>query len=250
MPFKNKFAVTLAFSCRVPIIPVAILRFTTLYSNSDSRDYTWDIVLAVVMTQVEMHFSLIASTIPCLRPFLKALDTGYLATQAAQVDRSIIDPGMESSVALKSKGSTNDPGSNRNSDVRNSRTTSYRNSLQSRTTTCTHTPGATYLPIGGNDMVPSSPPLPLIRQWKLPEDVPVLDPCSSPAITSIHHPRQWRTGPSEAVQKAKRLSNSTLTTIPHEDDTMLSTQGVDKWVIHKTVGYAVTRSTSTLSPPE
>jgi hypothetical protein len=254
MPLKNKVSVTLAFSFRLPVIPVAILRLVNLKNTSNSTDYTWDLVLAIVLAQVEMHFCLISSTIPCLRPFLKALDTGYLATQAAQVDRSIIDPGTESSYALKSKGSTNDPGS-----TRDSHRTSYRNSYQTKTTVGTYVPVSSLHSADTHDVPPSSPsspfpplspPLPVARKWKSPEEFPVLDPYSSPAITNIHHPRQWRTGPSETVMKAKRSSNPKLTSVPQEEDIMLSSQSVDKWIIHKTVGYAVTRSVTTGSQPD
>jgi hypothetical protein len=246
----------MAFSCRLPIIPVAILRLVNLNHDSGSTDYSWDIVLAVVLAQVEMHFSLIASTIPCLRPFLKALDTGYLATQAAQVDRSIVDPGTGSSYA---KGSTNDPGSNRNSYTRNPHRTSFRNSYQTKTTAVACAPDIdTYpmdvhsYPTDDNYIAPFSPPppLPVARKWKSPEELPVLDPCSSPAITSIHHPRQWRTGPPESVQKARHSLKAESMTSSQEDDITLCNQSVDKWIIHKTVGYAVTRSDSTASRSE
>lgn len=36
----------------------------------------------MVLTQIEMHYSLIASTIPCMRPFLKAFNTGSLGAVA------------------------------------------------------------------------------------------------------------------------------------------------------------------------
>jgi len=75
-----------AFAFRIPIIPLTIARIENLNRAGNSTDYTFDVVLAVVFAQVEMHYSLIAATIPCARPFLKALNTGYLATVADQVD--------------------------------------------------------------------------------------------------------------------------------------------------------------------
>jgi hypothetical protein len=249
MPFKNKLAVTVAFSCRLPIIPVAILRFVSLNSNSRSTDYTWDVVLAIALAQVEMHFSLIAATVPCLRPFLKALDTGYLATQAGQVDRSIVDPATESSYALRSKSSTNDPGSKRNSfSNRNSYRNSYRNSFQTRTSTGPFVPSINSHTIEDDEI--SNPPPPLPRKWKLPEELPVLDPYSSPAITSIHHPRQFRVGASESERELRRSVSPAETPSQDGDEVVVNNQGTEKWVIHKTVGYAVTRSASVVSGPE
>lgn len=51
-----------------------------------STDYTFDLVLAAVYTQLEMHACLVSATVPCMRPFLKAFDTGYWGTTIAQVD--------------------------------------------------------------------------------------------------------------------------------------------------------------------
>jgi hypothetical protein len=240
MPFKNKLAVTLAFACRLPIIPTAIIRVANLYKTLGSTDYTWDLVLPVVLEQVEMHFSLIAATIPCLRPFLSVWNTGYLATQAGQVDRSIVDPGTESSYALRSKNSTNE--SNRNSYNRNSQRNSHVGSYQTKTTIGPYVPSDSSHTIEDSSEPPSPPQLP--RKWKSPEEFPPLGEYSLPTIASTNHPRQWRVGSPESVQKA----NSSIHTTPGDDDDMSGSHlGAEKWIIHKTVGYEVTRTLSMTS---
>ena len=62
------------------IIPLSILRVLALGPILRSADYTFTVVPAVVWAQLEMHLSLIASTIPCMRPFLRAFHTGYYTT--------------------------------------------------------------------------------------------------------------------------------------------------------------------------
>jgi hypothetical protein len=100
-----KAMVLSAFAFRIPIIPLAIARIQNLNMAGNSTDYTFDVVLAVVFSQVEMHYSLIAATIPCARPFLKALNTGYLATAADQVDPTLREQNQRGdSYMLSSKG--------------------------------------------------------------------------------------------------------------------------------------------------
>lgn len=62
---------------------------------------------AAIYTQVEMHYSLIAATVPCMRPFLMAFNSGYLGTSAAQVDpsASLNSKGRSESYVLQSKSS-------------------------------------------------------------------------------------------------------------------------------------------------
>lgn len=40
-----------------------------------------------VCTETEFHYSLMAATIPCLKPFMKSLNTGYLSHNAQQAGR-------------------------------------------------------------------------------------------------------------------------------------------------------------------
>jgi len=52
-------------------------------------DLPWAFVAPTIYTQVEMNYSLIAATIPCMRIFLKNFSTGYLGTTADQVDPTL-----------------------------------------------------------------------------------------------------------------------------------------------------------------
>lgn len=105
MSYLLKAMVLSAFAFRIPIIPLAIARIQNLNSAGNSTDYIFDVVLAVVFAQVGMHYSLIAATIPCARPFLKALNTGYMATAADQVDPVLREQNQRGDMyMLSSKG--------------------------------------------------------------------------------------------------------------------------------------------------
>jgi hypothetical protein len=56
-------------------IALAAVRLYYISVQLKSADPSFDGVLATVLTQVELAYSLIASTIPCLRPFMAALNT-------------------------------------------------------------------------------------------------------------------------------------------------------------------------------
>jgi hypothetical protein len=66
------------------------------------------VVLAVIFAQVEMHYSLIAATIPCARPFLKALNTGYMATAADQVDPVLREQNQRGDLYMSSSKGDSD----------------------------------------------------------------------------------------------------------------------------------------------
>lgn len=107
MSFLLKMIVMSAFAFRLPIIPLAVGRISELNSARTSSDYTFDIVSAVLFAQVEMHYSLIAATIPCARPVLKALGTGYMAPCADQVDPVLREQNRQGdSYMLSSKGAS------------------------------------------------------------------------------------------------------------------------------------------------
>jgi hypothetical protein len=166
---QSKFIVTLAFSARIAIIPLAMVRIHDLNKISKSTNWPFDIVTAIVFAQLEMHFSLIAATIPCLRPFLKAANTGYLATQAVQVDRAIHDEQTNnSSYAMASKVS------------RHSRRSLRKNSLSILSPRASLT---TISRLQGQDEVV----IPLPPHLEATEEHPVLDPFSLPTRTTIQH---------------------------------------------------------------
>lgn len=116
MSFWLKAIVLSAFAFRLPIIPLAIARIQNLKGAGNSTDYTFDVVLAVVFAQLEMHYSLIAATIPCARPFLKALNTGYMATAADQVDPVLRDQNQRGDSYLLSSRGESEISKHRNSN--------------------------------------------------------------------------------------------------------------------------------------
>ncbi|KAF2436424.1 hypothetical protein EJ08DRAFT_691592 [Tothia fuscella] len=267
MNLRDKSIVLLAFSCRIPIMPLAVLRLVSLSGLHRSSDYPWDVILATVYAQIEMHYSLIAASIPCLRPFLKAWNTGYMATQVGQVDRTGLEQDRSSMYVLHSKNSTKATSSYANSRLSRGSFPNSSMDAKSLPQRLTRSLVATIAPTPDksieraispsplpsptfsrpNQMSPKSGPLlpsptfskhtrPSSRKWKCPDELPVQDPCSAPAIPFIQHPRQWRKSNGykrsvpEAIsstQEAERRSRST-------------SNSPDRLVIHMTIDYTVT----------
>ncbi|TPX08020.1 uncharacterized protein E0L32_010351 [Thyridium curvatum] len=73
----KKAVVLLAFALRLGVVAPSIMRLNYLSSALASPDPSLDGVLAVVCTQIEICYAIIATTTPCLRPFMSALNTGY-----------------------------------------------------------------------------------------------------------------------------------------------------------------------------
>ena len=82
---KAKMRVNMAFAFRAPIIVFTALRIIAI-SQASASDFTWSYVTPEVYTQLEMHYSLIAATIPCLQIFLKAWNTSFLAMGLEDID--------------------------------------------------------------------------------------------------------------------------------------------------------------------
>jgi hypothetical protein len=101
MPMKIKLMVCGAFLCRllyVPtvslneaeacpvkltscsIVPPAILRLVAIRDAYHGSDATLDATYPAIFTQVVLHYSLIATTVPCMKKFLKQFDSGFGAT--------------------------------------------------------------------------------------------------------------------------------------------------------------------------
>jgi hypothetical protein len=70
----------------VRLIPIAIVRLKSLSISLMSEEYLWDSATTEYHTQVEMTFSLIAATIPCLRMFMEAAKTGLLGISMWDID--------------------------------------------------------------------------------------------------------------------------------------------------------------------
>lgn len=82
---RTKAMVVFAFAFRAPTIAFTALRLVALFRVT-GNDFTWEYVTPEVYTQLEMHYSLIAATIPCLRIFLKAWNTSFLAMTLEDMD--------------------------------------------------------------------------------------------------------------------------------------------------------------------
>ncbi|BAE60300.1 unnamed protein product [Aspergillus oryzae RIB40] len=103
---KTKLSVLLAFSVQLLVAIPTIFRLVLLreMTTEDIRnDRTFAITNTVVLTEITMHFSLMAATFPCLRKFLQAFDTNlgattHMTTAPDGTDKS----GSKGSYALKS----------------------------------------------------------------------------------------------------------------------------------------------------
>lgn len=58
-----------------------LLRLHYLGKGVHSSNPTLDLVRVVVWTQIELHYSTVSVTVPCLRPFMMAVSTDYGATE-------------------------------------------------------------------------------------------------------------------------------------------------------------------------
>ncbi|KAE8140474.1 hypothetical protein BDV38DRAFT_290191 [Aspergillus pseudotamarii] len=80
---KAKITVLVAFSMQLLVTIPTVFRLILLHEMTtvDIRnDRTFAIANTVVLTEITMHFSLMAATFPCLRKFLQAFDTNLGAT--------------------------------------------------------------------------------------------------------------------------------------------------------------------------
>lgn len=62
-----------------------ILRLVSLHSNVNSEDFSYAFTTPELWTQLDLHLCLICATIPCLRIFLKGLNTGYYGVAIEQL---------------------------------------------------------------------------------------------------------------------------------------------------------------------
>ncbi|MCJ1469213.1 hypothetical protein MMC07_007846 [Pseudocyphellaria aurata] len=72
-----KIFVVLAFAFRVPVIAFIIVRLHYLNIQLLSSDPTFNAVLASIWLQVHEDYVIISSTVPCLKPFMIACNTGW-----------------------------------------------------------------------------------------------------------------------------------------------------------------------------
>ncbi|KNG84806.1 hypothetical protein ANOM_006709 [Aspergillus nomiae NRRL 13137] len=103
---KAKLTVLLAFSVQLLVAIPTIFRLLLLQemTTEDIRsDRTFALTNTVVLTEITMHFSLMAATFPCLRKFLQAFDTHLGATTHMTTDLDDTDnTGSKGSYVLRS----------------------------------------------------------------------------------------------------------------------------------------------------
>ncbi|KAI1919833.1 hypothetical protein LOZ12_002204 [Ophidiomyces ophidiicola] len=72
--YRRKVQIILALSSRVFVIIPATLRLYYLHQQLLSVDPTYDCTYATLCTQIQLVYILLASTVPCLKPFLAAYE--------------------------------------------------------------------------------------------------------------------------------------------------------------------------------
>ncbi|KAE8349948.1 hypothetical protein BDV28DRAFT_151413 [Aspergillus coremiiformis] len=103
---KAKIIVLLAFSLQLLVVIPTIFRLILLQQTTEQRrdDRTLTITETVIVTEVTMHFSLMAATFPCLRKFLQVFDMNMGATTHMTTELDPENDGSNESYRLKSLG--------------------------------------------------------------------------------------------------------------------------------------------------
>ncbi|PGH16039.1 hypothetical protein AJ79_02019 [Helicocarpus griseus UAMH5409] len=104
MPIRNKLIVVTAFSFRLSIVAPIIARINYLAAlqTSDNHNLFFALVPATLCTQIELHLGLMAATIPCLKPFMRAANTGYMGFGGAFIERTHHDTNSYPLSSMKS----------------------------------------------------------------------------------------------------------------------------------------------------
>lgn len=87
MQSKSKSLVITAFTLRLFVTPITIIRLVTL-GEVRADDFSFTYSLPEAMTQLEMYSSLIATTLPCLRLFLTAWNTSFMDMRLEEIDNN------------------------------------------------------------------------------------------------------------------------------------------------------------------
>ena len=85
MDSRAKRLVIIGFVLRLFLMPVTIVRLVYL-ADVNANDFSLSYVLPETLTQLEMHFSVIATTLPCLRLFLRAWNTSFMDMRLQELD--------------------------------------------------------------------------------------------------------------------------------------------------------------------
>ena len=82
---STKIAVFLGFALRFPAIIFAAIRVAAI-ATMDYEDFTFSYIRPEIWGQIEMHYNVVAATIPCLRMFLKGWNTSFISTTLKEMD--------------------------------------------------------------------------------------------------------------------------------------------------------------------
>lgn len=77
LSWRTKSVVVVAYGLRLPVVLAAAVRLYYLHQSLYSDDASLHGILAAVCTQIELSYAVIATTMPCLKPFMSALNTQY-----------------------------------------------------------------------------------------------------------------------------------------------------------------------------
>ncbi|KAH8701088.1 hypothetical protein BGW36DRAFT_425884 [Talaromyces proteolyticus] len=77
MRWTGKAIVVGSFGCRLLIIPICVIRLYYLEKVWESFDPSLESADLVILSQFLLHYSIMAATIPCVKPFVIAFNTGW-----------------------------------------------------------------------------------------------------------------------------------------------------------------------------
>ncbi|KAL9000492.1 MAG: hypothetical protein Q9169_000785 [Polycauliona sp. 2 TL-2023] len=77
MSLSNKSIIVGVFAFRLVIIPFLIIRLLSFPHHHLSTDPSFTMTYFYIWTQTVLNLSLMVSTMPCLKPFVASLNTGY-----------------------------------------------------------------------------------------------------------------------------------------------------------------------------
>ncbi|KAJ5155230.1 hypothetical protein N7492_008033 [Penicillium capsulatum] len=89
MSVKRKLAIGFAFIFRFPLIIFTIFHLSTLNAALSDRDVTLAAIKPTLWLQIEVHYTLVACSVFCLRPFMAAVSTNYGTAGDSNLESSI-----------------------------------------------------------------------------------------------------------------------------------------------------------------
>ena len=85
IPLQKRIAVIAVFASRIAVIICSAIRMSTLPSYVNDTDRSWHAVGPQTWIQVIQCLSIITACIPCLKPFLESLESGFMDISLGKV---------------------------------------------------------------------------------------------------------------------------------------------------------------------